>query len=287
VSGTGLTAPKHRLLSWICLAAMGAGGLALLAVLVFRNSTEPGHGARGRSDHDPPPERRDDPVKPERPKRIPGGSLNEVEDDDNRSKPNPGTERWHYEEFLRLAAADQGGFDRLVDEKIRSEAPLQERVALLRAAWKVRGSEALRWFSGAFAAGGAGPQDRAADALRGFVVRHLASHARAVADVREFLKEKVFLDEAVNTRDRSAAGRAVLEAADPGEISTLLEAIRRISDSDIAEGALIGLGLNDHAAAASALTWLSNNHPRKHVRDRAAEVSRQRLARNVGEEEED
>jgi hypothetical protein len=209
-----------------------------------------------------------------------------VERDDNRTKPIPGTERWHYEEFLRLAAADPDGFDRLADEKIQSEAPLQERVALLRAAWKVRGREALRWFSSAFA-GGAGKQDRAADALRGFVVRHLASHARTVPEVREFLREKVFLDETVNARDRSVAGRAVLQAADPGEISTLLETIRGISDAAVAEGALVGLGLNDHTDAASALAWLSNNHPQKRVRDRAAEVARQRLTGDVGKEEED
>jgi hypothetical protein len=176
-----------------------------------------------------------------------------VEKDDNRNKPIPGTERWHYEEFLRLAAADPDGFDRLADEKANSEAPLQERVALLRAAWKVRGREALRWFSGAFAEE-AGTPDKAADALRGFVVRHLASHARAVPEVRGFLREKVFLDETVNARDRSVAGRAVLQAADPGEISTLLATIRGISDAAVAEGALVGLGLNDHADAASALT---------------------------------
>jgi hypothetical protein len=180
-----------------------------------------------------------------------------VEKDDDRNKPIPGTERWHYEEFLRLAAADPDGFDRLADEKADSEAPLQERVALLRAAWKVRGKEALRWFSGAFARE-AGTQDRAADALRGFVVRHLASHARAVPEVRGFLRDKVFLDETVNARDRSVAGRAVLEAADPREISTLLATIRGISDAAVAEGALVGLGLNDHADAASALTWLSS-----------------------------
>jgi hypothetical protein len=209
-----------------------------------------------------------------------------VERDDNRIKPIPGTERWHYEEFLRLAAADADGFDRLADEKANSEAPLQERIALLRAAWEVRRKESLRWFSAAFA-GGAGMQDRAADALRGFVVRHLASHARAVPEARDFLRERVFLDETANARDRSAAGRAVLQAADPGEISTLLAAIRGISDAAIAEGALLGLGLNDHAEAASALTWLSSNHPQEHVRARAAEVSRQRRAGDVGKIEED
>ncbi len=257
----------------------------LLAVFVFRGS-EPVHGAGGRRDHRPPAERRGDPVTAGRPKPIPGGSPTEVERDDNRIKPIPGTERWHYEKFLRKAAADPDGFDRLADEKANSEAPLQERVALLRAAWKVRGKEALRWFSDAFA-GGAGTQDRAADALRGFAVRHLASHARAVPEVRDFLREKVFLDEAVNARDRSVAGRAVLQAADPWEISTLLATIRGISDAAVAEGALVGLGLNDHADAASALTWLSSNHPQKRVRDRAAEVSRQRLTGDVGKEEED
>ncbi|MHC4578932.1 MAG: hypothetical protein ACYTED_16165, partial [Planctomycetota bacterium] len=71
------------------------------------------------------------------------------------------------------------------------------------------------------------------------------------------------------------------------EISTLLATIRGISDAAVAEGALVGLGLNDHADAASALTWLSGNHPQKRVRDRAAEVSRQRLTGDVGREEED
>ena len=45
---------------------------------------------------------------------------------DNRIKPIPGTERWHYEEFLRLAAAEPDNFDQQVDEKNKSEAPLQE-----------------------------------------------------------------------------------------------------------------------------------------------------------------
>ncbi len=271
---------------WHCLAVAAVGGLVLLAILVFRGSSEPAHRALGRNDHRPPAEHGGDPVTPGRPKHEPGGPPTEAEMDDNRIEPIPGTERWHYEEFLRLAAADPVGFDRLADEKINSDDPLQERIALLRAGWKVRGAESLRWFSGAFA-GGAGTEDPAADALRGFVVRHLASHARAVAEVRDFLRERVFLDETVSARDRSVAGRAVLRAADPGEISTLLVAIREISDAVVADGALVGLGLNEHDAAASALTWLSSNHPQKGVRDRAAEVSRQRLTGNVGSEEED
>jgi len=271
---------------WSCLAAVGAGGLVLLAVLVFRSSSGPAREAGVQRDHHQPAERRGDPVVPGIPKHGPGGSPAEVEKDDNRFKPIPGTERWHYEKFLRLAAADPDAFDRLADEKTNSEAPLQERVALLRAAWKARGSKALRWFSRAFA-GAAGRQEKAADALRGFVVRHLASHGRAAPKARDFLREKVFLDETVNARDRSVAGRALLETANPAEISTLLVTIRGISDAAVAEGALVGLGLNDHADAANALTWLSGNHPQKRVRDRAAEVFRQRLTGDVGKKEED
>jgi len=271
---------------WHCLAVAALGGLVLLAILVFRGSSEPAHRALGREDHHPPAEHGGDPVTPGTPKHEPGGPPTEAEMDDNRIKPIAGTERWHYEEFLRLAAADPDGFHRLADEKINSDVPLQERIALLRAGWEVRGAKSLRWFSGAFA-GGAGTEDPAADALRGFVVRHLASHAPAVAEVRDFLREQVFLDETVNARDRSVAGRAVLRDADPGEISTLLVAIREISDAVVADGALVGLGLNKDAAAESALTWLASNHPQKGVRDRAAEVSRQRVTGDVGSEEED
>jgi len=271
---------------WPWLAAGATGGLLLLAFFVFRGSPEPGRGARGRGDHGPPEERRGDPVAPAKPKQVPGGSATEPDHGDSGLKPTPGTERWHYEEFLRLAASDPDRFDRLLNEKSNSAALLHERVALLRAAWKVRGTEALRWFAGAFARG-AGTQDGATNALRGFVVRHLASHAPAVPEVRVFLREKVFLDETVNARDRGVAGRAVLKAADAAEISTLLAAIRGIADPAVAEGALVGLGLNDRAEAASALTWITRNHPLQRVRDRAAEVSRQRLAGDVGKQEED
>jgi len=258
----------------------------LLAVLVFRSTAEPVHGGGERIDPRPATKRQNDPVTSGTPKQNPEASPVEEETDNNRIKPIPGTERWHYEEFLRRAAADPDGFDRLADEIASSEAPLQERVALLRAAWKVRGPEAMRWFSSAFGAE-AGTQDKAADALRAFVVRHLASHARAVPEARNFLKEKVFLNETVSARDRSAAGCVVLQTADPGELPALLETIRGITDAAVAEGALVGLGSNDHADAASALTWLSSNHPQKRVRERAAEVSRQRLTGDVGKEEED
>jgi len=271
---------------WPWLAAAATGGLLLLAVFVFRGSSEPSRVARGRGDRGPPAERRGDPVAPGRPKQIPGGSTTELDHGDSRLQPTPGTERWHYEEFLRLAAAAPDRFDRLLNEKSNSAAPLQERIALLRAAWKVRGSEALPWFTGAFAEG-AGAHEKEADTLRGFVVRYLAAHARADREVREFLRDRVFRDKTVNARDRSVAGRTVLQYADSGEISNLLETIRGTSDATVADGALVGLGLNPHADAASALTWLSGNHPQQLVRERAAEISRQRLTGDVGKEEDE
>ncbi|MHC4939291.1 MAG: hypothetical protein ACYTHK_10010 [Planctomycetota bacterium] len=271
---------------WHCLAVAAVAGLVVLAALVFRSSSGPAHRTLGRDDHGPAADQRRVPAGPGRPERDPGNSPTEAANEDNRNKPIPGTERWHYEKFLRLAAADPDGFDRLAGEKAVSDAPLQERIALLRAGWKVRGAQSLRWFSGAFARAGR-PEDPSADELRGFVVRHLASHAEAAPGVRDFLRNRVFLDETVNARDRGVAGRAVLRTAEPGEISTLLLAIREIADATVADGAIVGLGLNDHASAASALTWLSINHPQKGVRDRAAEVSRRRLAGDVARDEED
>ncbi|MHC4953619.1 MAG: hypothetical protein ACYTGZ_06995 [Planctomycetota bacterium] len=268
------------------LAVVAAGCLALLVALVFRDSSEPARGVGARTDQHTPTEHRNDSGTPDRPKDTPGGSPTKVENDDNRTAPKPGTERWHYQEFLRRAAADPNEFDRLADTKIASGAPLEERIALLRAAWKIRETKALRWFSEAFAAA-AGKEDKAADALRAFVVRHLALHADAVPEARQFLREEVFLDDTVRVRDRAAAGRAVLRTADPREISMMLATIRGISDADVAGGALIGLGLNDHADAASALTWLAAHHPQQRVRERAAELSRQRLAGEVGKEEDE
>jgi hypothetical protein len=264
---------------WLAVGA--AGALVLLAALVLQSPSRPAREAAGREDPRPPDERPGAPVASGRPPPGSVDSPNEVERDDNRTKPIPGTERWHYERFLRLAAAEPERFDRLAGEKARSEAPLQERVALLRAAWETRGKKALPWFSDAFSRTGS------PDALRGFVVRHLASQARAVSEVRDFLRDKVFLAETVDARDRGVAGRAVLQAAPPGEISTLRAAILGITDPTVAEGALVGLGLNHHADAADALTWLSRHHPLKGVRERAAEISRQRRTGDVGEEEED
>lgn len=264
--------------SWLAVAATVA--LVLLAALVSRSPSERPRGAGRRSDPRPEAKRPGDRVAPARaPASV--DSRNEVEEDDNRIKPIPGTERWHYERFLRLAAAEPERFERLAAEKAGSDVPLQECVALLRAAWEIRGKEALRWFLDAFSRSGS------ADALRGFVVRHLASHARGVPEVRDFLRDTVFLEKTVNARDRSVAGRAVLETADPGEISTLRAAIRGINETTVAEGALVGLGRNPHAEAAAALAWLASQHPQKRVRDRAAEISRQRRTGDVGEEEAD
>lgn len=262
--------------SWLALGATVA--LVLLAALVFRSPSEPTRGASPRSDPRAEAQRPGDQVAPARPAPAAVVSRDEVEEGDNRIQPIPGTERWHYERFLRLAAAEPERFERLAAEKAGSDVPLQECVALLRAAWEIRGKEALRWFLDAFSRTGSG------DALRGFVVRHLASHARRVPEVRDFLRDTVFLEKTANDRDRSVAGRAVLATADPGEISTLRAAIRGMNETTVADGALVGLGLNRHAEAAAALAWLASRHPLERVRDRAAEISRQRRTGDVGEE---
>lgn len=263
-------------------AAGLAVALVLLVVFALRGESERVHGS-GEPRHDrPPTRRRTDPVTTQPPRRAPDGAPTGVEKDDNRIKAIPGTERWHYEKFLRTAAADPAGFDRLAAEMSSSAAPLQERVALLRAAWKVRGAKALPWFSAALAVGAGSTDD-----LRGFVVRHLAAHARTVPEVRSFLLENVFLADSLGARERGEAGRAVLRTADPAEIQDLLAAIQRMDDETVLEGALVGLGMNRHAEAAAALAWLSRDHPSEHVRARAAEVSRQRTAGEFGAEEDD
>jgi len=262
---------------WVCL---GAGIVSLLVVLILRSPSEPDRNAR--MNHRPRTEGRGDATSPAMVKHVPGDSPTESKEEGDRREPIPGTERWHYEKFLRQFAADPDGFDRVADERTKPDAPLQERVALLRAAWKVRGKESLRWFSDALGASAGTPED---EALRGFAVRFLTPHARALSEVRDFLWESVFLNETATARDRSAAAEAVLQAADADEISKLIASLPAISDAAVAEGALVGLGQNDHGEAASALAWLSSSHPEKRVRDRAAEVARQRLAGNVGREE--
>lgn len=270
--------------SWPLLAL--AGGLVLFAVFLLQKSSETTRGVDEQREPGSSAERPVDPVDPGTRDEVAGGGATEVEEEGNPSRPIPGTERWHYEEYVRLAAGDADGFDRVADAKADSDAPLQERVALLRVAWKVRGKAALPWFSRAFVGRG-GAADEASVALRRFVVRHLAPHARDVPDVRDFLREQVFLDASASAADRSSAARALLETADPREILAMREAIRGISDPAVTESALVGLGLNVHPDAAIALTWLSTNHPKKSVRDRAAEVFRQRRTGDVGKGEED
>jgi len=263
------------------LAFAGAGVLSLLIVLVFPGPSRP---TRSTAPADRPPSTEGGPDRTApTPKGPAGSAAGPEEDDDDRAEPIPGTERWHYEKFLRLAAADPDEFARLAAEKTGSGTPLQERVAFLRAALKLRGKDSLPWFADALAAA-EGTPDR--DALLGFVVRYLAPHARAVPEVRDFLWERVFLNGNVNARERSAAARAVLEVADAREIGRLVAPLPGISDAAAVDGALVGLGTNDHTEAASALAWISSAHPEKRVRDRAAEITRQRLAGKVGKEEE-
>jgi len=251
----------------------------LLVAFAFPRSTD--HARRGASARGERPAATGDPVATGTPGPVPGNATEPAHEEDEREAPIAGTERWHYEGFLRQAAADPEGFARVADEKAGSGAtPLEERVALLRAAWKARGKEALRWFVEAVAAA---PGMKATDAaaLRGFVVRHLAPHAREAPEVREFLWQRVFLDRAATPSDRSAAGRAVAEAADPGEIPALVAALRATTEVEVAEGPLTGLGRNDHPEAASALAWLAESHPVRSVCERAAEIASQRSAGGV------
>jgi len=266
---------------WSLLIAAGAVGVVVLVGLVLQGSSGPAR----RAGHPPPQPPRDPAAAPPAPAHADEVPEPAVEADDQRNASIPGTERWHYEQFLQKAAADPAAFDRLVAETVRSGAPLEQRIALLRAAWKVRGPKALPWFADAYAAGAGAPE--ATEALRGFVVRHLASQAQADRGVRAFLTESVFLAETASDRDRSAAVRGVLRIADPGEIAALLDRIQGISDPEIIEGALVGLGSNASPDAAAALTWLSLHHPEKSVRERAAEISRRRLAGDVEEQAED
>ena len=125
-----------------------------------------------------------------------------------REPPRADSEAAHYERFLELGRRRDGSLDALAEPVLTGAAPVDERVAMLRALWDSRAEDAAGWFKAALAA-----PATAAPEVPDFAVRFLSERAVREPVARTILTEHLAHPPAGCDAARLARAGAALEPA--------------------------------------------------------------------------
>ena len=127
------------------------------------------------------------------------------------AEPRAGTEAAHYERYLALGRSDADGLSAAAERLFAGPAPLNARVAMLRALWDSGSADAATWFLVALDVRGerVGPEA----ALPDFAVRFLSERAPRESAARQALSDYLAAAGPACDNGRVARAAAAIDGA--------------------------------------------------------------------------